>query len=106
MKKTITLLVNVIWMSLVVASVLCAQEGGPDFSPKPDERQLPHAMHSAMDELPRLTVGKQDADIVGREPVLSAIAFPIQSLGMESGNPATGGSVDNPVMVGKCLNVR
>ena len=36
-----------------------------DFSPRPNERQLPRAMHSQMDVLPRITVGLKDADIVG-----------------------------------------
>jgi polygalacturonase len=38
-----------------------------DFSPRPDEQQLPRAMHSKMKELPRITVGHQHADIVGRD---------------------------------------
>ncbi len=38
-----------------------------DFSPKPDERQLPKAMHSKMSQLPRITVGIRDADIVGSD---------------------------------------
>ena len=89
MKKAITLPANVIWMSLVMASVLCAQEGGPDFSPKPDEKQLPNAMHSAMDELPQITVGKRDANIVGADnralqaavdyvAVLGGVIVPVQ----------------------------
>lgn len=36
-----------------------------DFSPSESERQLPRAMHSRMDERPRVTVGIQSADIVG-----------------------------------------
>jgi len=38
-----------------------------DFSPKPDERQVPKAMHSQMKDLPRVTVGRQDADIIGAD---------------------------------------
>ena len=38
-----------------------------DFSPKPDEQQLPFAMHSQMDELPSITVGQMNADIIGND---------------------------------------
>ena len=39
----------------------------PDFSPPPDERQLPRAMHSKMDQRPLITVGVRDAAIVGAD---------------------------------------
>ena len=39
----------------------------PDFSPPPDERQLPRAMHSKMDERPRVAVGVRSGDIVGAD---------------------------------------
>jgi parallel beta-helix repeat protein len=39
----------------------------PDFSPPLDERQLPRAMHSKMDQRPRITIGVRDADIVGAD---------------------------------------
>jgi hypothetical protein len=38
-----------------------------DFSPKPLEQQLPKIMHSAMKVLPRVTVGNENADIVGSD---------------------------------------
>jgi hypothetical protein len=38
-----------------------------DFSPRPEERQLPRAMHSQMDVRPAITVGLKDADIVGAD---------------------------------------
>ena len=38
-----------------------------DFSPQPSERQLPYSMHSAMEELPRITVGQKDADLIGTD---------------------------------------
>lgn len=38
-----------------------------DFSPRPDERQLPRAMHSEMKIRPSITVGMKDADIVGHD---------------------------------------
>jgi parallel beta-helix repeat protein len=39
----------------------------PDYSPPPEEQQLPYAMHSRMSQRPRVTVGLSDADIVGRD---------------------------------------
>ncbi|MBN1507975.1 MAG: right-handed parallel beta-helix repeat-containing protein [Sedimentisphaerales bacterium] len=38
-----------------------------DFSPKPQEKQLPTAMHSAMTQLPRVTVGHANADLIGSD---------------------------------------
>jgi parallel beta-helix repeat protein len=40
---------------------------GDDLAPKADERQLAHAMHSAMSELPKVTVGRERADIIGAD---------------------------------------
>lgn len=40
-------------------SSLCA-EGLIDLSPRPDEKQLPKAMHSAMSVRPEITVGRKD----------------------------------------------
>lgn len=41
--------------------------GPQDFSPPPDEQQLPLAMHSRMEVRPTITVGQQDADLIGRD---------------------------------------
>lgn len=38
-----------------------------DASPKPDEQQLPFAMHSKMSDLPVITVGRADADLIGAD---------------------------------------
>ncbi|TWU31179.1 hypothetical protein [Novipirellula artificiosorum] len=38
-----------------------------DFSPQPSEQQLPYSMRSAMEELPKSTVGQQDADLIGTD---------------------------------------
>ena len=38
-----------------------------DFSPPPEERQLPKRMHSAMKVQPRVAVGQSQADIVGTD---------------------------------------
>jgi parallel beta-helix repeat protein len=40
---------------------------GDDLAPKADERQLSHAMHSAMSELPKVTAGRESADIIGTD---------------------------------------
>ena len=36
-------------------------------APAQNEQQLPLAMHSQMQELPRITVGREDADLIGRD---------------------------------------
>ena len=48
-------------------SILAASETQVDFSPKPEEQQLPCIMHSAMRELPRITVGKESSDLIGSD---------------------------------------
>jgi hypothetical protein len=53
-----------------------------DFAPKPDEQQLPRAMHSQMRERPRITVGQREGDLVGRDNrVLQAAVDYIAGLG-------------------------
>ncbi|TKJ35047.1 MAG: hypothetical protein CEE38_16455 [Planctomycetes bacterium B3_Pla] len=47
------------------AGVLYASEVPIDASPKPDEQQLPKAMHSEMKELPVITVGRDNAQLIG-----------------------------------------
>jgi parallel beta-helix repeat protein len=47
--------------------VFAGNDDATDFSPKPEERQLPRRMHSAMKILPRVTVGRHSADIVGAD---------------------------------------
>lgn len=51
----------------VITSFAFAAEEPIDFSPKPDERQLPRKMHSAMSDLPVVRVGQADAEIVGKD---------------------------------------
>jgi polygalacturonase len=41
--------------------------GGQELSAPAGEQQLPHAMHSQMKELPRITVGPKDGDIIGSD---------------------------------------
>jgi len=38
-----------------------------DVAPREDEQQLPFAMHSKMEQLPRISVGQKDADLIGRD---------------------------------------
>jgi len=38
-----------------------------DLAPKPDEQQLPNAMHSEMTEHPTITVGRAGADLIGAD---------------------------------------
>ncbi|MCP4608354.1 MAG: right-handed parallel beta-helix repeat-containing protein [Planctomycetes bacterium] len=60
-----------LFLSIVIVvsagSFLYAGDTRKDFSPKPDERQLPTAMHSAMKELPYITVGQKNAHIKGND---------------------------------------
>ncbi len=60
-------LLSLFAVSFVVSAlnISYAQESRKDFSPKPDEQQLPNAMHSAMKELPNITVGKNNAHLIG-----------------------------------------
>lgn len=44
-----------------------AVAGEDDFAPKPDERQLPNAMHAKMSERPTITVGRADTDLIGTD---------------------------------------
>lgn len=39
----------------------------PDLSPPPGEQQLPRAMRSVMEDLPHISVGTQEADLIGRD---------------------------------------
>jgi parallel beta-helix repeat protein len=53
-----------------------------DFSPPPEEEQLPRAMHSRMAELPHIAVGKANADLVGSDNrVLQAAVDYVAALG-------------------------
>jgi parallel beta-helix repeat protein len=64
--KLSALFMQLAWM--VSASVFTlAAEKGQDFSPPADERQVARKMHSAMKELPRISVGHSHADIIGTD---------------------------------------
>ena len=66
MKMRANCLLSIALLPAIVGT-LPAAEAATDFSPKPEERQLPRAMHPAMDELPRITVGWRDANLVGSD---------------------------------------
>jgi len=65
--KTNLFLLFAIANVLGVTGILVASENQRDFSPGPDEQQLPKAMHSEMKVLPSITVGKHNADITGHD---------------------------------------
>lgn len=56
-----------IFVGFIAATATFAATDKPDWSPKPSEQQLPKAMHSAMGDRPRITVGLSDADLVGSD---------------------------------------
>ena len=86
--KTNPFLLFAISCVLGSTGILHASETQRDFSPGPDEQQLPETMHSAMKELPSITVGKENADIIGNNNrTLQAAVDYIAGLG--------GGTVQN-----------
>jgi parallel beta-helix repeat protein len=64
------------------AGISLAEETRKDFSPAPDEQQLPKAMHSAMKELPYVTAGQESAHLRGNDNrILQAAVDYIAGLG-------------------------
>jgi parallel beta-helix repeat protein len=53
--------------SAVLVSCVISASDRPDFSPRPDEQQVPGAMHSKMKVRPSISVGLSGADIVGAD---------------------------------------
>ncbi len=77
-------LLSLFAVSFVVSAldISYAPEIRRDFSPEPGEQQLPNAMHSAMKELPNITVGKDNAHLIGSDNrVLQAAVDYIAGLG-------------------------
>jgi hypothetical protein len=69
-------------IALVVTSSLRAAGQTPDFSPSPQEQQLPRAMRSTMSELPHVTVGKEHAELTGNDNrILQAAVDYVAGLG-------------------------
>jgi len=82
MKRNLHILPLAVALIFNAAGILSAMGTQQDFSPKPEEQQLPQAMHSAMKELPSITVGKRNAAILGSDNrVLQAAVDYIAGLG-------------------------
>ncbi len=67
MKTYISLFLFLFFAAFSIDGGAQASDKGKDPSPKPQEQQLPTAMHSAMQDLPRITVGRENADIIGSD---------------------------------------
>jgi parallel beta-helix repeat protein len=68
--NTSTVFMRTIFFTLLAAILSCLQlraGSGTDFSPKPEEQQLPTKMHSAMKHLPTISVGQSDGAIVAKD---------------------------------------
>lgn len=55
------------WFVAALGVLGAGLRASDDPAPKPDERQLPLAMHSEMSDRPTITVGRSDADILGAD---------------------------------------
>ena len=72
----------VILLVVGMAGISYSSQSPGDPSPKPVEQQLPKAMHSAMKELPLITVGLENAQLVGSDnTALQAAVDYIAALG-------------------------
>ena len=79
--KPFTLLIRMI-LYVCVCELAAAENEVRDFSPKPQEEQLPTAMRSMMTQLPRVTVGHKNADLIGSDNrVLQAAVDYVAGLG-------------------------
>jgi len=82
MKRNLHILPFAVAFIVSAVGILPAYGTQQDFSPKRQEQQLPQAMHSAMKELPGITVGKENADLIGSDNrVLQAAVDYIAGLG-------------------------
>ncbi len=82
MNKIAATVLPVAMVAVAIAGWASTSTAGEDFSPKPQQQQLPLSMHSAMEELPRITVGRKNADLVGADNrVLQAAVDYIAGLG-------------------------
>ncbi len=76
------LLLLFVALALSAAGRSFASQAQQDFSPKPQEQQLLRAMHSQMKELPTITVGLENAALIGSDNrVLQAAVDYIAGLG-------------------------
>jgi hypothetical protein len=82
MKTNLFLLLFIVSFVVWVAGISNASQTASDPAPRPDEQQLPKAMHSAMKELPLVTVGRENAQLTGGDnTVLQAAVDYIAALG-------------------------
>lgn len=71
-----------LWILVSIALPIWAEDGIEDFSPPINEQQLPTKMHSEMKDLPRIVVGQNEGDLVGKDNrVLQAAVDYIANLG-------------------------
>ncbi len=81
-KVATSILATVLFFAWGPSRALGQARDARDFSPKPDEEQLPRAMHSKMAELPHVTVGGANADMTGdSNRVLQAAVDYVAGLG-------------------------
>ncbi|MCY2994460.1 MAG: right-handed parallel beta-helix repeat-containing protein [Planctomycetota bacterium] len=82
MNSVAALIKTVFALTPAIACAWLAAEEPHDPSPQPDEQQLPHAMHSTMTDLPTITVGRENADLIGTDNrALQAVVDYIAGLG-------------------------
>jgi len=69
MRTRVRIISTFIWLasSLPFLAALALAGESSYLSPPADEQQLPRAMHSKMTDLPNISVGVQDADIIGAD---------------------------------------
>lgn len=58
---------SLVWIPILMCGLLPRARAQEDFSPPIDEQQLPRAMHAEMQDRPRISVGLQDADLIGTD---------------------------------------
>ena len=63
----ITAVLSVSTLFLVTANTAIQASSPEDFSPSPEEQQLPRAMHSKMKVRPGISVGHRSSDIIGTD---------------------------------------
>ncbi len=65
--KTLLAALCILLFGSPVPALAAAAAGGKDWSPPPQEQQLPTKMRSAMPDLPRIRVGQTNADFLGTD---------------------------------------
>ncbi len=82
MKTSLFLSLFAVYFVISANGISYARETLKDFSPQPEEQQLPKAMHSTMKELPYISVGQESAHLRGNDNrILQAAVDYIAGLG-------------------------